>query len=182
MRSRTRRSEPRWSNSPTGSPSRLGGCCLKPARTRCIWSVIAWAGRHRASHRKRSPHWTGRHGRHPCGALRGFAVGGAAAIRDDRAGAAGRLSTIAPTRLRAGTRRRAVAGIHGHGRHDRARCPVGAHPPRSGDRKGRRRRPQRDAPEPASCRPHSRRVARLRVGRGRRSERTAWAVGRLWSR
>jgi len=54
-----------------------------------------------------------------------------------------------------------VAGVHGHGRRNRARTPVGAAPPRSGERNGRPRRPQRDAPEPASRRPHSLRVGRI---------------------
>ena len=97
--------------------------------------------------------------------LRGFAVGEPAAVRGDCPGAAGGFATIAPTRLRAGAGRRAVAGIHGHTRHDRARPAVGAGPRPSGDHKGWRRRPPRDAHESAGCRPHSRRVAHTRVGR-----------------
>ena len=87
-------------------------------------------------------------------------------------GSCGKVRHYWPTGLRPDTGRRAMAGIHGHTRHHCARPAVGAAPPPGGDHNGRRRRPQRDAPEPASCRPHSRRVARLRVGRGSRSERT----------
>ena len=74
------------------------------------------------------------------------------------------FAIIAPTRLRAGTGRRAVAGIHGRARHDRAGPAVGAGPHPSGDRNGRRRRSQRNAPKSGGCRPHRRRLARMRLG------------------
>ena len=94
----------------------------------------------------------------------GYAVGKPAAVRGDCPSAAGRFAIVAPTRLRAGTGRRAVAGIHGHARHDRAGPAVGAGPHPSGDRNGRRRRSQRNAPKSGGCRPHRRRLARMRLG------------------
>jgi pimeloyl-ACP methyl ester carboxylesterase len=107
----------------------------------------------------------GRHCRHPRSTLRGVAVGQPAAIRGDCLGAAARFSSAARHRVRSGTGRHALGGIHGNARHDRARPPVGSCPRQRRDRDGRRRRPPRDACEPAGCRPHSRRAVSTRVVR-----------------
>ena len=82
------------------------------------------------------------------------------AIRGDCPGAAGKVRHSCADSAPRHTRRRAVAGNQRHIRHGRTRRPGGARPSRSGDHDNRRRRPPRNAPEPAGCRKHRRRIAR----------------------
>ena len=111
----------------------------------------------------RTLRWPGRR------ALRcGHAVISSTSANGLRRGASGTICPLISRppvgRLRAGTGRRAVAGIHGRARHDRAGPAVGAGPHPSGDRNGRRRRSQRNAPKSGGRRPHRRRLARMRLG------------------